>query len=250
MGLTAERGLHEAGGSADGRPPWLQAAGTTEGRYCEDDAYERIKIETRRFAKNQRTWLRRLQTTPGTLTLRPEEQDPAQMAQIIVNKVLTDDETRPIRAVVKYSGQASFDNRWRGPFPPTDRVRRGRAPLRSTGHAHGEEDDQKSTKKATTKATTKKASPAKRAGRRSAVGGARARAGPRRATPAARARSSSNLGQGQDHQQVPGPSTSCQCRACAGSAQQALGQAARAGRGPGEEVHTFLRGCSRAKRRW
>jgi len=32
-----------------------------------DEAIERIKIETRRFAKNQRTWLRRLRATPGSL---------------------------------------------------------------------------------------------------------------------------------------------------------------------------------------
>jgi len=31
-----------------------------------EDAVERIKIETRRFAKNQRTWLRRLATTPDS----------------------------------------------------------------------------------------------------------------------------------------------------------------------------------------
>ncbi len=38
-----------------------------EGRCSRDDAIERIKIETRRFAKNQRTWLRRLRTTPGSV---------------------------------------------------------------------------------------------------------------------------------------------------------------------------------------
>ena len=32
-----------------------------------DDAAEKIKIETRRFAKNQRTWLKRLRRTPGSL---------------------------------------------------------------------------------------------------------------------------------------------------------------------------------------
>lgn len=32
-----------------------------------DDAIESIKIETRRFAKNQRTWLRRLRTTPRSI---------------------------------------------------------------------------------------------------------------------------------------------------------------------------------------
>ena len=38
-----------------------------------DDAVEKIKIETRRFAKNQRTWLRRLSTTPGALTLAADD---------------------------------------------------------------------------------------------------------------------------------------------------------------------------------
>jgi tRNA A37 N6-isopentenylltransferase MiaA len=33
----------------------------------------RIKIETRRFAKNQRTWLRRLAATPGAVILRPDQ---------------------------------------------------------------------------------------------------------------------------------------------------------------------------------
>ncbi|MBL9001239.1 MAG: tRNA (adenosine(37)-N6)-dimethylallyltransferase MiaA [Phycisphaerae bacterium] len=32
-----------------------------------EEAVERIKIETRRFAKNQRTWARRLRTTPGAV---------------------------------------------------------------------------------------------------------------------------------------------------------------------------------------
>lgn len=38
-----------------------------EGRMSLDDAVEKIKIETRRFAKNQRTWLKRLRLTPGSL---------------------------------------------------------------------------------------------------------------------------------------------------------------------------------------
>lgn len=37
-----------------------------------EEAAERIKIETRRFAKNQRTWLRRLSTTPGALSIDAE----------------------------------------------------------------------------------------------------------------------------------------------------------------------------------
>ena len=94
LGLTEEvRGLHEAGhlGPTAGQAlGYKQLVDHFQGRCSEDDAYERIKIETRRFAKNQRTWLRRLQTTPGTLTLRPEEQDSADMAQIISQKVFTD----------------------------------------------------------------------------------------------------------------------------------------------------------------
>lgn len=37
------------------------------GRAMLDDAVEQIKIETRRFAKNQRTWLRRLRNQPGSI---------------------------------------------------------------------------------------------------------------------------------------------------------------------------------------
>ncbi|NJR44315.1 hypothetical protein HC761_02530 [bacterium] len=50
---------------------YKQLAAHFVGGCSEDEAYERIKIETRRFAKNQRTWLRRLQTTPGAVTLWP-----------------------------------------------------------------------------------------------------------------------------------------------------------------------------------
>jgi tRNA dimethylallyltransferase len=34
-----------------------------------DDAVEQVKIETRRFAKNQRTWLKRLGATPGAVKI-------------------------------------------------------------------------------------------------------------------------------------------------------------------------------------
>ncbi len=39
------------------------------GRDKLDDAIERIKIETRQFAKSQRTWLRRLRTHSGTIVI-------------------------------------------------------------------------------------------------------------------------------------------------------------------------------------
>ncbi len=40
-----------------------------EGEYSLDDALERIKIETRRFAKNQRTWLKQLGARPGAVRI-------------------------------------------------------------------------------------------------------------------------------------------------------------------------------------
>jgi tRNA dimethylallyltransferase len=49
-----------------------------EGQSTLENAIEEIKIETRRFAKNQRTWMRRLRTTPGSLwidaAVSPQEQ--------------------------------------------------------------------------------------------------------------------------------------------------------------------------------
>ena len=41
-----------------------------------EDAIERIKVETRRFAKNQRTWLRRLRATPGSEWVNADETPP------------------------------------------------------------------------------------------------------------------------------------------------------------------------------
>lgn len=38
-----------------------------EGRRSLDDAVERVKIDTRHFAKTQRTWLKRLRPTPGSM---------------------------------------------------------------------------------------------------------------------------------------------------------------------------------------
>ena len=54
-----------------------------------DDTIERIKIETRRFAKNQRTWLRRLRGIPGSIWLQPGEMRLEEMAQTVVTQALT-----------------------------------------------------------------------------------------------------------------------------------------------------------------
>jgi tRNA dimethylallyltransferase len=45
---------------------YKQLIGHLEGRTTLDEAVEQIKIETRRLAKNQRTWLRRLRSIKGS----------------------------------------------------------------------------------------------------------------------------------------------------------------------------------------
>ncbi len=94
-GLTAEvRGLHETGRlgpTASQALGYKQLVDHLRGGSSEDDAYERIKIETRRFAKNQRTWLRRLQTTQGSVALHPGGSEPIKMAQTIVEKLFSVD---------------------------------------------------------------------------------------------------------------------------------------------------------------
>lgn len=52
-----------------------------------DEATEQIKIETRRFAKKQRTWMRRLSATPGAITIDLNLSEPDQIVQTIVNKM-------------------------------------------------------------------------------------------------------------------------------------------------------------------
>jgi len=88
-----ERGLLEEVRSLHGRgllgPTAREALGYKqlvehiEGRASLADAVERVKIETRRFAKNQRTWLRRLKTTPGCLTLEAPESPPGSWASLV-----------------------------------------------------------------------------------------------------------------------------------------------------------------------
>ncbi len=51
-----------------------------------EEAVERIKIETRRFAKNQRTWLRRLSATPGAVVLSCDDQD--ELVERLAERVL------------------------------------------------------------------------------------------------------------------------------------------------------------------
>lgn len=52
-------------------------------------AFERIKIETRRLAKNQRTWLRRLRSAPNALWIPMEGRSPAEAAQLVLHQMFT-----------------------------------------------------------------------------------------------------------------------------------------------------------------
>ena len=54
-----------------------------------DEAVERIKIDTRRFGKSQRTWLKRLSPLPGCLPVDASTNDAVEIAQVIANTVLT-----------------------------------------------------------------------------------------------------------------------------------------------------------------
>jgi tRNA dimethylallyltransferase len=55
-----------------------------EGRCTLEDAVEEIKIETRRFAKNQRTWLRRLRVTPGSVWIDAAAKPPEQWTEVVL----------------------------------------------------------------------------------------------------------------------------------------------------------------------
>ncbi len=56
-----------------------------EGRCTLDEAIERIKIDTRRFAKNQRTWLKRLRAREGSIWVNAEGRDAADIADEVIS---------------------------------------------------------------------------------------------------------------------------------------------------------------------
>ncbi len=51
------------------------------------DAVEQVKIQTRRFAKQQRTWLRRLRRVPGALWIDAAELPPERWTETIVDRL-------------------------------------------------------------------------------------------------------------------------------------------------------------------
>lgn len=73
LGLTAREALG-----------YKQLIDHFEGRCSEEDAFERIKIETRRFAKNQRTWLKRLRQTGDSVWIDAAAVPQAQWAEVVL----------------------------------------------------------------------------------------------------------------------------------------------------------------------
>jgi len=95
LGLVAEvRGLWEAGRLGDQAREaigYKQLIPHFEGIASEsadgpslEDAIERIKIETRRLGKNQRTWLKRFRTVPGARWFAGDELSPEAVAQLVI----------------------------------------------------------------------------------------------------------------------------------------------------------------------
>lgn len=74
--LEEVQGLKVDGAFAESANPqarealgYKQLLAHLDGRYSLEDAVEQIKIDTRHFAKAQRTWLRRLRMTPGCVVI-------------------------------------------------------------------------------------------------------------------------------------------------------------------------------------
>ena len=87
--LDETKRLHAAGrlvGQAGEALGYKQLVRSLEGLSSTDDSVEQIKIETRRFAKNQRTWLRRLRRIPGSTWIDTQVEPVANWAQIVVKQ--------------------------------------------------------------------------------------------------------------------------------------------------------------------
>ncbi len=87
-GLVEEaRALHEGGllgEQAREALGYKQLVEYFSGACTLDESVERIKIETRRFAKNQRTWMKRLRTTPGAVWVDATRTPEAEWAALVL----------------------------------------------------------------------------------------------------------------------------------------------------------------------
>ena len=92
-GLIDEvRALHDAnrlGRQAREALGYREIVDHLEGRCSAEDAFEQIKIGTRRFAKQQRTWLRRFRILPRTIWLSAEGKTAPELASEAENYILS-----------------------------------------------------------------------------------------------------------------------------------------------------------------
>lgn len=58
-----------------------------EDRLSLEEAFEKIKIETRRFGKNQRTWLKRLKMTPGSVWIDVQGVEQSRWTGIVLDAI-------------------------------------------------------------------------------------------------------------------------------------------------------------------
>jgi len=91
--LDEARALYDAGNLPKGGQStealgYKQLVAHFQGRCTLDEAVEAIKIETRRFAKNQRTWLRRLRLTPGAVWFEAANEAPERMTDEILRNMI------------------------------------------------------------------------------------------------------------------------------------------------------------------
>ena len=92
-GLIDEvRSLHQAnrlGRQAKEALGYREIVDHLEGRCSAADAFEQIKIGTRRFAKQQRTWLRRFRILPRTIWLPAEDKTTQELASEAENYIFS-----------------------------------------------------------------------------------------------------------------------------------------------------------------
>lgn len=89
--VTEARHLWEAqvlGPTAREALGYKQLIAHFQGRCSEVEALEQTKIESRRFAKKQRTWIRRLRVFSGSVSVGGPELEEAQSLQVVVSKIL------------------------------------------------------------------------------------------------------------------------------------------------------------------
>jgi tRNA dimethylallyltransferase len=111
-GLVAEvRGLAEGGRlgrQARAALGYRQVLDHLEGSASLEEAVEQIKIRTRRFAKQQRTWLRRFRARPASIWIPADEISPQALVDKAVAHLIADPATPPDSAAAAADGDRAI----------------------------------------------------------------------------------------------------------------------------------------------